>query len=185
MPAPDSSGPCCVSHASQPRPVPELVQLATALFALGEEAAQQAPVIGTVPGDADMRRCVGDHVLDDVRWQLEQGPVQGHCPHRSAVRGCVRPPTKSEVPDLDLGCGNVHTSCPWLRTGRSPGLARPLDIDGLADAEPDTMRFRLYRLPARLADRARRRWLRIDATWPRATALTTCWQRLTVLAAVT
>src|SRR5690242_18754791 len=31
------------------------------------------------------------------------------------------------------------------------------DIDGLADAEPDTMRFRLYHLPARLADHARRR----------------------------
>jgi hypothetical protein len=34
----------------------------------------------------------------------------------------------------------------------------------LADAEPDTMRFRLYHLPARLADHVRRRWLRIDAT---------------------
>ncbi|MGW0335913.1 hypothetical protein ACWD0J_29300, partial [Streptomyces sp. NPDC003011] len=31
------------------------------------------------------------------------------------------------------------------------------DIDGLAGAEPDTMRFRLYHLPARLADHARRR----------------------------
>ncbi len=40
------------------------------------------------------------------------------------------------------------------------------DIDDLADAEPDTMRFRLYHPPARLADHARRRWLRIDATWP-------------------
>jgi hypothetical protein len=59
------------------------------------------------------------------------------------------------------------------------------DIDGLADAEPDTMRFRLYHLPARLADHARRRWLRIDATWPWATAFTTCWQRLTALPAVT
>jgi hypothetical protein len=59
------------------------------------------------------------------------------------------------------------------------------DIDGLADAEPDTMRFRLYHLPARLADHARRRWLRIDVTWPWAEAFTTCWQRLTALPAVT
>ncbi|MFJ8604426.1 transposase [Streptomyces shenzhenensis] len=59
------------------------------------------------------------------------------------------------------------------------------DIDGLADAEPDTMRFRLYHLPARLADHARRRWLRIQTTWPWATALTTCWQRLTALLAIT
>jgi hypothetical protein len=59
------------------------------------------------------------------------------------------------------------------------------DVDGLADAEPDTMRFRLYHLPSRLADHARRRWLRIDATWPWATAFTTCWQRLTALPTVT
>jgi hypothetical protein len=59
------------------------------------------------------------------------------------------------------------------------------DIDGLADAEPDTMRFRLYHLPARLAHHARRRWLRIESTWPWATAFTTCWQRLTALPAIT
>lgn len=40
------------------------------------------------------------------------------------------------------------------------------NVDGLADAEPDTMRSRLYHLPARLADHAHRRWLRIKATWP-------------------
>jgi hypothetical protein len=59
------------------------------------------------------------------------------------------------------------------------------DIEDLADAEPDTMRFRLYHLPARLTTHARRRWLRIDATWPWATAFTTCWQRLTDLPAIT
>ncbi|GAA1192881.1 hypothetical protein GCM10009654_57680 [Streptomyces hebeiensis] len=53
------------------------------------------------------------------------------------------------------------------------------------DAEPDTMRFRIYHLPARLADHARRRWLRIDGTWPWAEAFTTCWQRLTALPAIT
>ncbi|MER5916793.1 hypothetical protein ABT124_42120 [Streptomyces sp. NPDC001982] len=59
------------------------------------------------------------------------------------------------------------------------------DIEGLADAEPETMRFRLYHLPVRLADHARRRWLRIDAPWPWAGAFTTCWQRLTALPSVT
>lgn len=59
------------------------------------------------------------------------------------------------------------------------------DVEGLADAEPKTMRFRLYHLPARLADHARRRWLSIDVTWPWAQAFTTCWQRLTALPAVT
>jgi Transposase DDE domain. len=59
------------------------------------------------------------------------------------------------------------------------------DIDDLADAEPDTMRFRLYHLPARLSTHARRRYLRIETTWPWAQAFTTCWQRLTALPAVT
>lgn len=35
--------------------------------------------------------------------------------------------------------------------------------DGLAGAEPDTIRFRLYRLPACPVRHARQRWLRIEA----------------------
>ncbi|MEW1648959.1 transposase [Streptomyces sp. NPDC091219] len=67
----------------------------------------------------------------------------------------------------------------WLR------LLALHDIDGLANAEPDTMRFRLYHLSARLAEHARRRWLRIERTWPWATSFTTCWQQLTALPAIT
>ncbi|MFG2885918.1 IS1380 family transposase [Streptomyces sp. NPDC048297] len=67
----------------------------------------------------------------------------------------------------------------WLR------LLALHDIDDLTDAEPDTMRFRLYHLPARLADHARRRWLRLEATWPWAQAFTTCWQRLNTLPVLT
>jgi Transposase DDE domain group 1 len=59
------------------------------------------------------------------------------------------------------------------------------DIDDLAHAEPDTMRFCLYHLPARLAEHARRRWLRIERTWPWTKEFTTCWQRLCALAAPT
>jgi hypothetical protein len=47
----------------------------------------------------------------------------------------------------------------WVR------LLSRRDVGNLADAEIDTMRFRLYHLPARLTDHARRR-LRIEATWP-------------------
>jgi len=67
----------------------------------------------------------------------------------------------------------------WLR------LLTLHDHPGLADAEPDTMRFRLYHLPARLANHARRRWLRIEHTWPWANAFTTAWRRLTDLPAAT
>lgn len=60
----------------------------------------------------------------------------------------------------------------WLR------LLTLHDQDDLTDAESDTMRVRLYHLPARLAHHARRRWLRIETTWPWASAFTTCWERL-------
>ncbi|MFE9969895.1 transposase [Streptomyces hirsutus] len=67
----------------------------------------------------------------------------------------------------------------WLR------LLTLHDSEDLADAEPATMRFRLYHLPARLARHARRRCLRIERTWPWAPAFTTSWSRLTQLPAVT
>ncbi|MFE4416143.1 IS1380 family transposase [Streptomyces sp. NPDC056821] len=65
----------------------------------------------------------------------------------------------------------------WLR------LLTLHDHPDLADAEPDTMRFRLYQLPARLAKHARHRWLRIETTWPWADAFTTSWRRLGALPA--
>ncbi|MCX4784172.1 hypothetical protein [Streptomyces sp. NBC_01264] len=67
----------------------------------------------------------------------------------------------------------------------APRLLTLHDQGDLADAEPDTMRFRLYHLPARLAKHARRRWLRIETTWPWAGAFTLAWRRLTTLPAVT
>ncbi len=57
------------------------------------------------------------------------------------------------------------------------------DQDGLEDAEPDTLRYRLLHLPARLVRHARKRVLKISATWPWKEAFTTCWQRLCVLPA--
>ncbi len=59
------------------------------------------------------------------------------------------------------------------------------DEEGLADAEPGTMRFRLYHQPGRLAHHARRRYLRLDPTWPWTSAFTLAWTRITDLAAVT
>ncbi|MGW0999022.1 hypothetical protein [Streptomyces sp. NPDC002520] len=67
----------------------------------------------------------------------------------------------------------------WLR------LLTLHDSEDLADAEPDTMRFRLYHLHARLSRHARRRYLRIERTWPWALAFTTSWMRRTQLPAVT
>ncbi|QYC42085.1 hypothetical protein Nocox_22405 [Nonomuraea coxensis DSM 45129] len=67
----------------------------------------------------------------------------------------------------------------WLR------LLTLHDQDDLEHAEPNTMRYRLYHLPARLAAHARRRHLRIERTWPWAQTFALAWQRLIDLPALT
>ena len=57
------------------------------------------------------------------------------------------------------------------------------DCDDLKDAEPDTLRYRLWSLPARLACHARARVLKISRTWPWKEAFLACWQRLSALPA--
>ncbi len=57
------------------------------------------------------------------------------------------------------------------------------DCDDLKDAEPDTLRYRLLSLPARLVRHARARVLKISRTWPWREAFLTCWQRLCALPA--
>jgi DDE family transposase len=78
-----------------------------------------------------------------------------------------------------LTCNLAADLDAWLR------LLTLHDEEDLAGAEPDTMRFRLHHLPARLSRHGRRRWLRIDKTWPWTRAFATCWRRLTQLPAVT
>ncbi|WP_405575623.1 IS1380 family transposase [Streptomyces sp. NBC_01167] len=63
----------------------------------------------------------------------------------------------------------------WLR------LLALHDQDDLADAEPQTMRMRIYHQAGRLARHARVRHLRLDASWPWATPFTLAWNRLTSL----
>jgi Transposase DDE domain group 1 len=57
------------------------------------------------------------------------------------------------------------------------------DCDDLKDAEPDTLRYRLWALPARLVRHARARVLKISRTWPWKDAFLACWQRLCALPA--
>jgi Transposase DDE domain group 1 len=51
------------------------------------------------------------------------------------------------------------------------------DQPGLRDAEPDTLRYRIWHLPARLVRHARKRILKISPDWPWKDAFLTCWQR--------
>jgi hypothetical protein len=57
------------------------------------------------------------------------------------------------------------------------------DQEDLKDAEPDTLRYRLWALPARLVRHARQRVLKISCTWPWKDAFLACWQRLCALPA--
>ena len=52
------------------------------------------------------------------------------------------------------------------------------DQPDLRDAEPDTLRYRIWHLPARLVRHARKRTLKISPDWPWKDAFLTCWQRL-------
>jgi DDE family transposase len=53
----------------------------------------------------------------------------------------------------------------------------------LRDAGPDTLRYRIWHLPAKLAAHARQKTLAISPDWPWAEAFLTCWQRLCTLPA--
>jgi len=57
------------------------------------------------------------------------------------------------------------------------------DDPELRDATPDTLRYRIWHLPARLARHARKRTLKISPAWPWKQAFITCWNRLCALPA--
>jgi hypothetical protein len=57
-----------------------------------------------------------------------------------------------------------------------------LALDGdLARAEPRTLRYRVLHAAARLVRGGRRRYLKIQASWPWAEAITTAWQHINAL----
>ena len=57
------------------------------------------------------------------------------------------------------------------------------DDEDLRDADPDTLRYRVWHIPARLARHARERVLKISPDWPWKDAFLACWQRLCALPA--
>ena len=57
------------------------------------------------------------------------------------------------------------------------------DDADLREADPDTLRYRVWHIPARLARHARERVLKISPDWPWKDAFLTCWQRLCALPA--
>jgi hypothetical protein len=59
------------------------------------------------------------------------------------------------------------------------------DDPDLRDADPDTLRYQVWHLPARLVRHARQRVLKISPDWPRKDAFLACWRRLCALPAPT
>ncbi|HEY1699352.1 MAG TPA: transposase, partial [Trebonia sp.] len=57
------------------------------------------------------------------------------------------------------------------------------DDPELRDADPDTLRYRTWHIPARLARHARQRILAISPDWPWKEAFLACWHRLCALPA--
>jgi Transposase DDE domain group 1 len=57
------------------------------------------------------------------------------------------------------------------------------DDPELRDATPDTLRYRTWHLPARIARHARKRTLKISPDWPWKQAFITCWNRFRALPA--
>jgi hypothetical protein len=85
--------------------------------------------------------------------------------------------------DRNLSVARTQRNCGWvLAANLAADLAAWIrllglyDCDDLADAEPDTLRYRLVR-------HARARALKISRTWPWKQAFLTCWQRLCTLPA--
>jgi hypothetical protein len=57
------------------------------------------------------------------------------------------------------------------------------DDEDLREADPDTLRYRVWHIPARLVRHARQRVLKISPDWPWKDGFLTCWQRLCALPA--
>ncbi|ASW57342.1 IS1380 family transposase [Plantactinospora sp. KBS50] len=102
--------------------------------------------------------------------------VEDHVRHGKAT-GLRNLPSKDWTVNQGwtLTCNIAADLAAWTR------LLGLYDQPDLAHAEPDTLRYRLLHLPARLATHARRRVLSIPGTWPWADAFTLCWRRLTLL----
>jgi hypothetical protein len=76
----------------------------------------------------------------------------------------------------------ANTAADLAAWTRLPGHC---DDQDLRAADPDTLRYRIWHIPARLAAHARQRTLGISPDWPWKEAFLTCWQRLCALPAPT
>jgi len=131
------------------------------------------PAAGGVPGVPGSHHAQFIDVLHRQHAVVEDGVRAGKS------MGLRNLPSKTWV----VNCGWVLAAnlaadlAAWCR------LLGLYDCEDLKDAEPDTLRYRLLSLPARLVRHARQRVLKISRTWPWKEAFLACWQRLCALPA--
>ena len=131
------------------------------------------PAAGGIPGVPGSHHAQFIDVLHRQHAVVEDGVRAGKS------MGLRNLPSKTWV----VNCGWVLAAnlaadlAAWCR------LLGLYDCDDLQDAEPDTLRYRLFSLPARLVRHARARVLKISRTWPWKEAFLACWQRLCALPA--
>jgi len=111
-----------------------------------------------------------------------------HREHAVVETGGVRTAKAMGLRGLPSKCWQVN--CGWVIAANIAAdlaawtrLLGHCDDADLRDADPDTLRYRIWHIPARLAHHARQRILKISPDWPWKDAYLTCWQRLCALSA--
>jgi Transposase DDE domain group 1 len=150
------------------------------LTAYEKETGWRYSIICTNIPDSGIEGVPGSHhpqYIDVVHREhavVETGGVRS-----AKAMGLRRLPSKS----WQVNCGWVIAAniaadlAAWTR------LLGCHDDEDLREADPDTLRYRIWHIPARLARHARQRILKISPDWPWKEAFLICWQRLCALPA--
>ncbi|MER7432169.1 transposase [Nonomuraea rubra] len=138
-------------------------------------------IIATNLGSRGLRGIPGSHHVQFIdAVHRDHAEVENRVRTNKAM-GLRNLPSKTWNVNLGwvLACNLAADLDAWTR------LLGLHDDRELARAEPQRLRYCLWHLPARLISHARRRILRIRATWPWKNAFLACWQRLCALPAPT
>jgi hypothetical protein len=123
-------------------------------------------------------------------WPLWSWRGPGWPGNRRRAAGCARfaaQASRAAFAGNDPGSHDFQINTSWLGASliaaTLPTWLRLLALDGdLARAEPKTLRYKILHAAARITRGARRRQLRIQASWPWAADIVTAFGRISALA---
>ena len=117
-------------------------------------------------------------------WRAQLGYIDATHRVHARVEDCIRTGKDCGIgrfPSRDFATNSAWLAADLIAATRLSWL-RLIALDGdLARAEPKTLRYRLLHAAGKLVRGARRRRLKIPATWPWAQAIATAWDRITAL----